>query len=65
MFDALHAFNAFNACGLQALQKGSSRAKCTRVVFSREQGERLWALLHHSPRDFGKPTSVWTLDAPA
>lgn len=27
--------------------------------------ERLRALLHRSPRDFGKPTSLWTLDLAA
>jgi transposase len=62
VLDALHAFNA---SGLQALQKRSSRAKRTRLVFSPEQAERLWALLHHSPRHFGQPTSVWTLAAAA
>jgi len=58
VLDALHAFNA---TGLPALQKGSSRAKRTRLVFGAEQAERLRALLHRTPRDFGKPTSVWTL----
>src|SRR5438105_3453776 len=48
VLDALHAFNA---TGLQALQKGSSRAKRTRVVFGPEQTERLRALLQRSPRD--------------
>jgi len=59
VLDALHAFNAV---GLQCLQKGSSRAKRTRLVFGPEQAERLRALLHRSPRDFNKPTSVWTLE---
>jgi hypothetical protein len=43
------------------LQKKSSRAHRTRLVFAPEQAERLRALWHRSPRDFGKPTSVWTL----
>jgi len=30
-----------------------------------DQAERLRALLHRSPRDFGKPTSLWTLDVVA
>jgi hypothetical protein len=29
------------------------------------QAERLRALVHHSPRDFNKPTSVWTLELAA
>ncbi|HEV8190437.1 MAG TPA: helix-turn-helix domain-containing protein [Ktedonobacterales bacterium] len=58
VLDALHAFNA---TGLQALQKKSARAHRTRLVFAPEQAERLRVLLHCSPRDFGKPTSVWTL----
>ncbi len=62
---ALDALHAFNADGLKALVKGSSRPKHTRLVFGPEQAERLRALLHRSPRDFGKPTSVWTLDLAA
>ena len=30
-----------------------------------ERAERLRALLHQSPRTFGQPTSVWTLDRAA
>jgi transposase len=62
VLDALHAFNAQ---GLQSLVKGSSRPKRTRLVFGPEQAQRLRALLHRSPRDFGKPSSVWTLDMAA
>ena len=58
VLDALHAFNA---AGLTSLQKKSSRAHRTRLVFGADQAERLRALLHRSPRDFGKPTSIWTL----
>jgi transposase len=57
----LDARHAFNASGLSSLQKKSSRAHRTRLVFAPQQAERLRALLHRSPRDFGKPTSVWTL----
>jgi hypothetical protein len=62
VLDALHAFSA---TGLACLQKKSSRAHRTRLVFGPAQAERLRALLHRSPRDFGKPTSVWTLDLAA
>ncbi len=59
VLDALHAFNAV---GLACLQKKSSRAHRTRLVFSPEQAERLRALLQRSPRDFGNPDSLWTLE---
>src|SRR5215470_13232446 len=62
VLDALHAFNAL---GLDALKKGSSRPKQTHVVFAPEQAEQLRALLHRLPRDFGYPSSVWTLDLAA
>jgi transposase len=58
VLDALHAFNT---CGLECLRKKSSRAHRTRLVFAPDQAERLRSLLHRSPRDFGKPTSLWTL----
>jgi transposase len=61
----LDAVHAFTTDGLQALVKGSSRPKHTRLAFGPDQAERLRALLHRSPRDFGKPTSVWTLDLAA
>jgi hypothetical protein len=62
VLDALHAFTAV---GLDALRKGSSRPHRTRLAFPPERAERLRALLHRSPREFGHPTSVWTLDLAA
>jgi transposase len=59
VLDALHAFNA---TGLACLRKKSSRAHRTRLVFGPEAAERLRGLLHRSPRDFGKPGSLWTLE---
>src|SRR3954453_20077042 len=56
-----NAIAAFNARGLAALRKGSSRPHRFRVAFDAARGEALRALLHQSPRTFGKPTSVWTL----
>jgi transposase len=58
VLDALHACNAK---GLVCLQKKASRAHRTRLIFDPEQAERLRALWHRSPREVGKPTSVWTL----
>jgi transposase len=62
VLDALHAFNA---AGLDALRKGSSRPHRTRLAFPPGQTEQLRALLHRSPREFGHPTSVWTLELAA
>jgi transposase len=52
---------AFGETGLAALRCGSRRPHHTQAAFSAEGGERLRELLHCSPRDFGKPTSIWTL----
>jgi transposase len=60
-----NAIAAFHARGLACLQPGSSRAHTTYPAFGPEQAEQLRALLHQSPRTFGQPTSVWTLDLAA
>ena len=58
-----NAIHAFNAHGLAALTPGSSAPQHTpHAIFDAQRRERLRALLHQSPRTFGKPTSVWTLD---
>lgn len=63
VLDALHAFNAR---GLDALRKGSSRPhRPPPQAFPGARAEQLRALLHRSPRDFGHPTSLWTLDLAA
>jgi transposase len=60
--DAIHDFNAR---GLDALKAGSSRPKRTRAAFDEESAERLRALLHRSPREFGIESSLWTLSMAA
>jgi transposase len=60
-----NAIAAFNARGLAALQKGSSRPHRVHAAFDLARGEQLRALLHQSPRTFGKPTSLWTLELAA
>src|SRR5712692_2018369 len=60
-----NAIAAFNARGLAALRKGSSRPHRFRVAFDADRGDQLRALLHQSPRTFGKPTSLWTLELAA
>ena len=59
----LGALHAINTWGLDALQKGSPRPhRPPPQAFPGERAEQLRALLHRSPRDFGHPTSLWTLD---
>jgi len=60
-----NALRAFDACGVVALVEGSSRPHTTHAAFDAAGAERLRALLHRSPRDFGHPTSVWTLELAA
>jgi hypothetical protein len=62
---ALNAINAFNKRGLDALKAGSSVAKTIYRGFDAAQAEQLKALLHRSPRNFGKETSAWTLELAA
>ncbi len=57
--DAIHDFNRR---GLDALRPGSSRPKRTRAAFEEEGAEALREMLQHSPREFGKESSVWTLE---
>jgi transposase len=62
------AVKRFNEGGLQeALRKRSSRPKNIRAAFDDggRDAEALREMLHRSPRDFGKPTSLWTLDLAA
>ena len=60
-----NAIHAFNRAGAGALTRGSSRPHTTQAAFTPETAERLRALLHRSPRDFGHKTSLWTLDLAA
>jgi transposase len=62
---ALNAINAFNRTGLEALKAGSSVAHTIYRGFDAAQAEQLKALLHQSPRNFGKETSLWTLELAA
>ncbi len=56
-----NAIHAFDARGAAALTRQSSRPTTTHPAFDAAGAEQLRELLHHSPRDFGKATSVWTL----
>ena len=58
-----NAIHAFNEVGLpQALQRGSKRPHTIRRAFDPERAEALRELLHKSPREFGKQSSLWTLE---
>jgi transposase len=62
---ALNAINAFNRRGLAALTPGSSIPHRIAFGFDAAAAEQLRALLHQSPRTFGKETSLWTLELAA
>ena len=59
------AIQAFNARGVAALRRSWRRPKTIRAAFDPAGAGRLRALLHQSPRTFGKPTSLWTLELAA
>ena len=47
------------------LTRGSSRPHTIHAKVDAAAAEQIRALLHRSPRTFGKPTSVWTMDLAA
>jgi len=56
----------FERDGLDAcLMQGSSRPHTIHAKVDAVAAEQIRALLHQSPRAFGKPTSVWTMDLAA
>src|SRR4029450_72823 len=62
---ALNGIRAFNQVGLAALQRGSSVPHRIATAFDGASAEQLRALLHQSPRHFGKATSLWSLELAA
>jgi transposase len=60
--DAIHDFNHR---ALDALDRKSSRPRKTRDAFDEKGAERLRGMLHRSPREFGRSSSVWTLEMAA
>ena len=56
-----NAIHAFNERGLGALQAGSSRPREVHAAFDENGSEALREILHHEPRKYGKPSSLWTL----
>lgn len=60
-----HAIRTFDRAGVAALTEGSSRPHTIHAAFDAEGAQRLRALLHRCPREFGHPTGVWTLELAA
>ncbi len=58
---ARDAINDFNERGMDSLTAKSSRPARTRDAFNKESAERLREMLHRSPREFGRESSLWTL----
>jgi transposase len=52
----------FNASGLDVLKAGSHRPDTIIATFTPDKMEQLKDILHQSPRNFGKETSLWTLN---
>jgi transposase len=57
-----NTIRAFNERGTGALQARSHRNHTIHTTFDAAGLEHLQALVHRSPRVFGYPTSVWTLE---
>ncbi len=57
-----NTIHAFNQRGRDALQARSHRNQTIHTSVDATGLAHLQALAHRSPRDFGHPTSVWTLD---
>ena len=56
-----NAIHDFNEHALGALTPGSSRPKEVHAAFDESGSEALRELLHHSPSNFGKQSTFWTL----
>jgi hypothetical protein len=56
-----NVLHAFHTRGLACVQRGSNVPLRVEPVLNAEKREQVRAILHQSPRNFGKPASVWTL----
>jgi transposase len=56
-----NVLRAFESRGLAVATMQSRRPHTTAKLFDAERSQRLKALLHQSPRQFGKARSTWTL----
>jgi transposase len=60
-----NAIRAFNTQGVACLHEQSRRPKTVEPLLTGAKREQLRAILHQSPRQFGKPRSTWTLQLAA
>jgi transposase len=60
--DAIHDFDER---GVDALKAGSSRPERTQALFDEKSAEAVRESLHRSPREFGRDSSLWTLEMAA
>jgi transposase len=56
-----NVLRAFETRGLAVVAPQSRRPRTAAKLFDTERSQRLKALLHQSPRQFGKARSTWTL----
>lgn len=56
-----NTIHAFEQAGVDCLKHGSNVPLSVEPVLSAAKREQVRAILHQSPRTFGKQTSVWTL----
>ncbi len=63
---ARNAIHKFNEEGLEeALRRGSKRPHTVYRTFDEKGMEALREMLHRSPREFGKDSSLWTMELAA
>ncbi len=62
---ARNAIHAFNERSLDALTPGPPRPRRVHAAFDGEGAESLRETLHRSPREFGRESSLWTLEMAA
>ena len=61
-----NTIHKFNEEGLsEALRRGSNRPHTVNRAFDPEGAEALREMLHRSPREFGKDSSLWTMEMAA
>jgi transposase len=61
-----NAIHKFNQEGLsEALKRGSNRPHTVNRAFDEQGAEALREMLHRSPREFGKDSSLWTMEMAA
>ena len=56
-----NAIHDFEERGVGCLKQGSNVPLSVEPVLTAQKREQMRAILHQSPRNFGKPSSIWTL----